>query len=290
MVLIFTNVTSPRLTYITAFIFGELFGTRPVLTTNVEEYLEYPLAKINYSPVPLLEGEIQLTPHPLIAESFIKPQELAFFTFHGQKAFFETGSGEFPFDIFSASFYLLSRYEEYLPHNKDEYGRFAHEASVAFKQNFLDQPLINLWATKLARLLCEKYPQTNLELPAFRFLPTYDIDIAFSFKHKGFIRTLGGTIRSGSIERLKVLAGLSPDPYESYDWLDKLHEQQQLQPRYFFLVARKNGRFDRHTLPRRAALRKLVRNHSETYSIGIHPSWQSGDDHGLLPAEKRTLA
>ena len=289
MVLIFTNVASPRLTYISGFIFGELLGTQGVLTSNVNEYLQCPYAKINYSPDALLQREIQVTPHPLLAEDSIKTQDVDDFDFQQHKAFFQTGTGDLPFDIFSASFYLLSRYEEYLPHKKDVYGRFPHEESVAFKQGFLDQPLINIWAIKLAQLLCEKYPGTNLQLPVFRFLPTYDIDIAFSYKHKGFIRSLGGLMKPGSVKRLKVLAGVSPDPYESYDWLNTLHQGHQLQPRYFFLVARKNGRFDRHTLPRKVALRKLVRNHSEAYNIGIHPSWQSGDDHGLLPAEKRTL-
>jgi len=36
-------------------------------------------------------------------------------------AFFKS-EGDYPFDIFSAVFYLLSRYEEYLPYKKDMYG------------------------------------------------------------------------------------------------------------------------------------------------------------------------
>ena len=31
------------------------------------------------------------------------------------------------------------------PFNPDKYGRFPHQASLAFKENFLDTPLINYW-------------------------------------------------------------------------------------------------------------------------------------------------
>ena len=41
------------------------------------------------------------------------------------KDFFEqTENSALPFDVFAAGFYLLSRYEEYLPHIKDRFHRF----------------------------------------------------------------------------------------------------------------------------------------------------------------------
>ena len=44
-----------------------------------------------------------------------------------------------PFDVFSATFFLVSRYEEYLPHVKDDYGRFLATESLAFKEDFLQE-------------------------------------------------------------------------------------------------------------------------------------------------------
>ena len=55
----------------------------------------------------------------------------------GVKCFFAMGNKSvLPYDIFAASFYLISRYEEYLPHVKDEYGRFTAEESLAYKNGF----------------------------------------------------------------------------------------------------------------------------------------------------------
>ena len=70
---------------------------------------------------------------------------------HNLTTFFQTG-GDLPFDVFAASFYLISRYEEYLPHEKDMYGRYAHENSLAYKERFLQLPLINIWLTELVKL------------------------------------------------------------------------------------------------------------------------------------------
>ena len=93
------------------------------------------------------------------------------------QAFFRT-EGDIGFDIFAAIFYLLTRYEEYLPFQKDSYGRFDHRQSVAFRNDFLDQPLINTWLEDLRVLLASRNPDFKKPAHSFSFLPTYDIDMA----------------------------------------------------------------------------------------------------------------
>ncbi len=46
-------------------------------------------------------------------------------------------------DIFGSAFFMLSRYEELITKNRDLHNRFPASASVAFKANFIDRPLIN---------------------------------------------------------------------------------------------------------------------------------------------------
>jgi hypothetical protein len=94
--------------------------------------------------------------------------------------------------LLAAIFFLLSRYEEYHPHQKDMYGRYAHEASIAYQHNFLKIPLINLWL-KISETLAQKDPSLDSR-PSFRFEPTYDIDLAWSYKAKGATRTAGGSV------------------------------------------------------------------------------------------------
>jgi len=79
------------------------------------------------------------------------------------------------------------------------------------------------------------------------------------------------------------------DPYDSYQWMNDLHQKFNLRPRYFFLVPDKTAKYDRNILPGQEGLQQLIRQHEENYSIGIHPSWQSGDDVSLIKKEIETI-
>jgi hypothetical protein len=284
-VLLYTQNYSPRLQHICAFIFDELLGIECEITTSLEAFKDDDRSKINYSNNGICEEEFQLLPVNLLFEKDIVPQAVECFEANNNTAFFRTGSPAFSFDIFAATFYLLSRYEEYLPHQKDMYGRYAHENSLAFKNNFLHLPLINSWVKDFAAALQIKFPALVIHLPTFKFIPTYDIDIAYSVKQKGLFRNIGGFFKSPSFERIQIVLGMRKDPFDTYEWLIALHEQYQLNPVYFFLVAAKNGLYDKNILPAKQAMHQLVKKHADKYAIGIHPSWQSGDDDGLLTTE-----
>jgi hypothetical protein len=292
-VIILVHTITSRLGYITDFIGQQLFGEKPQLTTNIAEFQQHRGPRINYTAEPVNGSDIWIVPHSLLFENGIHIQSLDVFSFEGRKAFFKTG-GDWPFDLFAASFYLLSRYEEYLPHTKDMYGRYAHENSVAWKEGFLNIPLVNFWLADVRKLLERK----GYELPPskFAFLPTYDIDEAYSYRHKGFARSAGGVIKAalkGDFEdvgnRFSVVKGRQQDPFDSYDWMDALHERYGLAPIYFFLVANEKGKNDKNISPRRQAMHELIRRHAEKYTIGIHPSWQSGDNPSLIDQELSLL-
>ncbi len=289
MILIYSHIPSSRLQYSCTFIFKELLGLDCRITIDSEEFKNHEGVCINYSATAIKENEFRITNYELLFEISIKEQPVICFETNGYKAFFKTNNSDFGFDIFAATFYLLSRYEEYLPHTKDMYGRYAHENSLAFKEGFLQQPLINIWAKDFIDTIKKKFPSPDYQYKAqysiFRFKPTYDIDIAYSYKHKGLLRNIGGFLKSPSAERFKVLSGLQKDPYDAFTWLHQLHQQKKMQAAYFFLVAEKNGQYDKNILPRKDVMWDLVKRHAKKYAIGIHPSWQSGDDTALLKKE-----
>ncbi len=289
MILVFSDTDSPRLQYTCSFIFKELIGEEFSITGNEDEFKSFDGIKINYSADKITDTEFSIPNCGLLFENDIHSQNIHCFEYNGYKAFFKGAGEDFPFDIFSATFYLLSRYEEYLPHTKDMYGRYAHENSLAFKEGFLQFPLINIWVNDFAKSLKLKFPIINFQFSIFNFIPTYDIDIAYSFKQKGLLRNLGGFLKSPSFERIKVLAGLQQDPFDSYEWLNALHQQYKLQPIYFFLLAQKNGLYDKNILPHKHALQLLIKKHADKYPTGIHPSWQSGDNFLLMKQEKKLL-
>jgi hypothetical protein len=288
-VLLYTKTSTSRLQYICHFIFKELLNTDFTFSTDVEEFKNFESIKINYSNAIICEKEVHILPVELLFKQHISDQKIECFEVNNNKAFFKTSINGFPFDIFAASFYLLSRYEEYLPHQKDIYGRYAHENSLAFKERFLNIPLINIWVKDLTLAIREIFPDFTIHHSPFAFTPTYDIDIAYSYKHKGLIRNIGGFLKAPSIERIRVLLGLNKDSFDVYDWLNALHEKYQLTPIYFFLVAAKNSVYDKNISPGTKGMQQLISSIAKNNIIGIHPSWQSGDETVLFKKEKQQL-
>jgi hypothetical protein len=289
MILIYAHTSPPRLQYICRFIFKEQLGMAYSLTVDAEGFKAHDGPKINYSDLAAEGHSFTLAPHPLLFEKDIQPQQADCFEANGNKAFFKTEHSDFPFDIFAASFYLVSRYEEYLPHELDMYGRYAHEQSLAYREGFLNIPLVNYWIQDLSNALLNKFPSLKIQTPVFTYQPTYDIDMAWSYKSKGLLRNIGGFIKQPSLQRLGVLAGVAKDPFDSYDFMDTLHRENDLKPVYFFLVATSPGIYDKNISPYAHRMWQLMKRHAKQYTIGLHPSWKSYQHPNLLKREKKVL-
>ncbi|MDP4129567.1 MAG: polysaccharide deacetylase family protein [Bacteroidota bacterium] len=293
--LLYSQYTSPRLSYIIALLGNEIFNEPLRHTTDKTVFLDDSGPKINYSGERLSAGEFFIQNHPLLFEKGIREQKIHCFLFLDQPVFFKS-EGDHAFDIFAACFYLLSRYEEYLPFEPDHYGRFPYRASLAFREKFLDSPLVNHWLESFKKVLRAKFPQLLFRIKEFRFIPSYDIDMAYSYRHKGFRRNAGGFVRSflkgewnRLLDRWDVLFQKKKDPFDTYEWLDSLHLYCRTRAYYFFLVARQQKGVDKNISPALKEMQALISYHARGYSLGIHPSWQSGDDDLLLREEIECL-
>jgi len=294
--LFYSEQHSARLNYILDLVGKEIFFDPIQRITDKEQFLKYSGPKINYSGSRQSDAEFFIQSDSLLFETGIKPREISCFDFEGKKAFFQTEEG-YAFDIFAAIFYLVSRYEEYLEFLPDQYGRFPHQASLAFREQFLDLPLVNYWLADLKLALKKKFPELIFSLKDFKFIPSYDIDIAYSYKLKGLKRNLGGFCRdfifgrwSYLPERWDVLFNKKKDPFDAYEWLDSLHLYCRTRAYYFFLLAEKQAGVDKNISRDNPEMQSLIAYHAKGYTVGIHPSWQSGDEEALLMGEVDALA
>src|SRR5438105_3025059 len=289
--LLYCHTITPRLKYISDFIGNHLLNHGFELTDDKKLFAHHPGPTINYSNEKITEPEFRISPAKLLFEKSIEPQAIECFETGAHKAFFKT-QGDFSFDILSASFYLLSRYEEYVAHEKDQYGRYAHQNSLAFKEKFLHLPLINVWIEDFKKAVQTKFPALQIASSKFQFIPTYDIDEAFSYKHKQLWRTIGAFGKSFVTgqwskigERMRVLWANGQDPYDSFEWMDQLNQRYDLKPHYFFLIAQQTGKYDKNIQPSQNAMKELIEKHSKNYLVCIHTSWHSGDDPRTLRFE-----
>jgi hypothetical protein len=296
MLLIYAEHDSPRLAYILQVLFRDVSVLEYRFTSDRAAYLHHEGPRLNYSRERITENDFFLPASGLLSETGTREQVLDLRQSSAFPYFFPTSDGDFPFDVFAASFYLVSRYEEYLPHYPDRYGRYDHRQSLACREGFLDRPLVNEWMKAFRLALHARFPGLFMPEPVFRFQPTYDIDVAYAYRCRGWARLAGGWLRDllhwripVIAQRIRVSAGKEADPYDVFEWLDALHLRYRLKPVYFFLLAARQVGYDKNIDPRKKVFRELVAYHGMGYPIGVHPSWQSGDDGNLLAAEKALL-
>ena len=196
MLLIYTPQITPRHKYIFNLFFNEIYKVDFRITTDLGSFQEFEGAKLNYSNKQFAD-EIFIESYGLIEEKGINQQEINVKFEHDIPVFFQAQSdATMSFDVFSASFYLVSRYEEYLPFVKDAHQRFQAENALAYKHEFLQKPVVNIWAKMLIEKIKQQYPELSIISPEYNFISTIDIDNAYFYLEKGFVRSLAGFLKS----------------------------------------------------------------------------------------------
>jgi hypothetical protein len=246
---------------------------------DFEEYQGY---KINYSDV-FMEDVLSMFPHNLLFEENINPQNIEILMYKNTPVCFKTKQLDeiLPFDIFAACFFFLSRYEEYLPHQKDALQRYKATESIAYQHHFLHLAIVDRWIEILANALKEKYPNIVFLDRKHSFTPTYDIDIAYAYLHRSFLLSVAGALRYFSLEnfkkRIQVLLRMRQDPYDTFDYLSNLHKLHNLRPCYFFLVAKKHSRYDKNIHYKNPCFKALIQKLAVNADIGLHASYYAKD-------------
>lgn len=294
MLLVYTHKITPRVNYIFKTIFEDVLNSKVSFTNDISFFEQSNLPKINYSTTNI-ENSVYFPSVNLLFEHTIKSQHIEVFNdAHHKIGFFRTEKGSlFSFDLFAASFYLLSRYEEYLPYKADKHQRFLASESLAFKHQFLKIPIVNYWINNLALFLEQKFHNLKFAPKKFSFITTLDIDNAFAVQHKGFLRTIGGIAKaSGSkkeiLQRIKVLSNNQKDPYNTFDYQNKIHAQYKINPLYFFLVG-DYAKYDKNCSIKNEAFQHLIKTISINNTIGLHPSYRSNEAIDRLIMEKERL-
>jgi hypothetical protein len=165
-----------------------------------------------------------------------------------EPAFFATKGGDIPFDIFAASFYLLSRYEEYLSsEDLDDSGCYRSECSLAYKEGFLEKPIIDIWAYKLENLLLSRYTEYAVSVDRkFRFVPIIAVNAPYRYRTYSIVGNflrLGKKVLerdwSGLKNQLRVLLRVDTDPYCNISKIVEIHNRNSLRPLFVLRISNK---------------------------------------------------
>ncbi len=295
MLLVYTHKITPRVKYVFKHICTRILGIPVSFTTVIEEFIAHDSLKMSYARQPL-SSEIFIRSNDLLFEQGLSDIDITVLPWLDTKCFFPTGDkSALPFDIFAASFYLISRYEEYLPHVKDEFGRFTAEESLAFQNNFLDQPVVDIWAYKFKDVLKENYPDFKFPKQKYTVKPVIDVPLAYEYKLKGMMRTIGGTTKDlftfkfkRLYERVSVLTGFKRDPYDTYKYIINKQKSSKFKFVFFFLIG-DFSTFDKNINPQKQKFISLIKHVADYCQVGIKTSFFALTNLNLLKEEKNRM-
>ena len=295
-ILIYTPKETNRIRYVFRLVFEILLKVKYQITSNLDFFQSSDLPKMMYG-FKAHTDDIFFQSTDLLFEKGVHNLDIKGFEYDGNMVFFTVNDddAELPFDIFAAIFYLVSRYEEYLPFVKDQYGRFTAQLSTSTRLKILEKPVVNIWAIEIKKIILKKYPDFIFPEKKFRFIPTYDIDVAWAYKQKGIFRQIGGIYRdltnlnfNNIKQRFMVLTGNEKDPYETYDLQLEYQRKYNLHPVYFILFA-EYSQFDKNINYHRRKFRRLIKWLADYAAVGIHPSYFSLENPEFISLEKNRL-
>ena len=200
-------------------------------------------------------------------------------------------------DIFSASFFMLTRWEEYVNKKRDKHNRFPATESLAYKQGFLDRPIVNEYVEWLKQELLKLKNNLQFKQRKYRFILTHDVDAPY----RTFLSHLKASILDlvqrkslklffkRNFDYLKVKCGVEPDPFDTFDYLMDMSEKYNLKS-YFFFMAKGLTSYDNRYKSSDIFITNLVQNiKMRGHYIGIHPTYNAYNNTIQFKKEKEEL-
>tara|TARA_B110000003_G_C16639804_1_gene529757 strand:- start:152 stop:1450 length:1299 start_codon:yes stop_codon:yes gene_type:complete len=275
MLLIYTPKSTQRITYTFNHVCKRILGLQINFTSSIEEFIAYSGPKISYGKKEL-GNELFIQSTDLLLQEGFDSIDIVVKDWEETKCFFSVGkNSSLPFDIFSASFYLISRYEEYLPHVKDHKGRFLASESIAFKSEFLEAPVVDIWAYKFKELLLKYFPELNFlnRNPTVHTL--LHAGHPFLYQSKGVLRSLVGYLDDlikfnikNIFNRTSVLFGFRKDPFNTFKWVINSVKKNKNTLTVFFLLGDSKN-YQESLSAQKSALKLLIKNISDYKEIGL---------------------
>ena len=295
MFLVYTQKLTPRISYIFKHICLRILGVEVLFTSIIEEFISHTGPKISYGKKPI-GNELFFQSYGLLEQQGFDFIEISVKKWENTIGFFSvSGSSSLPFDIFSSSFYMISRYEEYLPHVKDEMGRFMASESLAFKEGFLQQPVVDIWAYIFKNKLLEAFPEMIFPENKLIVHPVIEAAQPFAYKQKGIFRSVVGYANSllhgkfrNIIARTQVILGVKRDPLDTFKWIVNKATRSKFNLTVFFLLGNSLV-FDESMNTHRQKFKMLIKYVSDYKEVGLIFSFSSLNDYEMLKREKRRM-
>ena len=195
-------------------------------------------------------------------------------------------------DIFASSFFMLTRWEEYVNKTRDIHDRFPATASLAYKNGFLDRPIVNEYVEMLWNML--KYLGCNFKRKdgIFELMITHDVDNIFSFINKPFfnkIKNIGADIilrKDFNAAFNKFISFFYNDIYKkakydnffTFEYIMNQSDKRNIKSNFYFIP---KGSFEqkfKYDISKKFIIDLIKSILLRGHNVGIHGSYETYND------------
>jgi len=206
-------------------------------------------------------------------------------------------------DLVASAFYWLSGWHEWTVHTRDQHGRFPHSASLQEKLKVTHLPVVDYYRS----LIQDKLSSTQIHFEPrswvakdWAFCPTIDVDylkhwrLGMIFREKVEYFLLNARKMSTG-ERWRRLFQFVNSYYSPGDAFQKAlnimhHYIREYGKGTVFFKAGAHGPNDVRYKLNQPYLQKMIRNlQSDSFEIGLHPSYHASDHQGYVRDERSLL-
>ena len=199
-------------------------------------------------------------------------------------------------DIFASSFFMLTRWEEYVNKTRDIHNRFPAYASLAYKNNFLDRPIVNEYVEMLWNMLTFLRCKQERKKREFQLLLTHDVDHSYKYKSllSGVKEIIGDIIKRKNpvlalqnlYDKISTHLKLKKDPFDTYDYLMDASESIGIKS-YFFLHSSNSAKQDTNNDKYLKEVSNRIKKRK--HYLGYHPSYNAFNNYELFIKDKEKI-
>ncbi len=206
-------------------------------------------------------------------------------------------------DIIASSFFMLTRYEEILVDERDQYDRFPATASIAYKESFLNRPIVNEYIS----LLWKWIDSFNLGFESrtlwggkeLAVLLTHDVDSLWRYRWwRPPVRAIARSVANDRQfakslhyfwDWIAPSLKIKPDPFWTFDYITDLEHRHRMSSSFYFMTGG-NTEYDPKYIIDNPKITKLLRSLEDMgHEVGFHGSFNSYNDHDMFASEKSKL-
>jgi hypothetical protein len=207
------------------------------------------------------------------------------------------------YDILGLCYWIFSRQEEIGCKELDEHGRVSATSSHAFRNGYLERPVVDEWLDILGQLMQRLWPDLPFKQHDFDIKLSHDVDSPTRYGFASPYRLMRGMagelihnkdVRSFMMApwiRLRSRRQLSPiDSFNTFDWIMDQSEQNGLTSAFNFICGKTDPSMDADYEVGHPAIRKLMRRiRKRGHEIGLHPSYDTYQTPDAIVAEAKRL-